>query len=102
MYGKLFYKRFRKFLLWALLIIMIYCWNKPQAHTIFVVMYIIFLILNRYYCYLEAQENEKERLGKKFQKDKFFNQYMKENHSLTRMEIMIIVMLLFLLQFHRT
>ena len=99
MKGKLFYKRFRKLMLWALLLVIIYCWKKPQTYPILAVMYAIFLIFNRYYCYLEAQEEEKERLGKKFQKDKFYGQYMKEKRSLIRMELMILVMLLFLFRF---
>ncbi len=100
MKGKTFFKRFRKLLLWTFLFAVIYCWNKPQTYSVLVIIYMIFLILNRYYSYLEEQECERERLGKKFQKNKFYEQYRKEKQALIRMEMMIIIMLLFLLQFY--
>ena len=86
-------------MLWVLIVVMIYCSNKPQTYSVVAMMYIGFLMFNRYYCYLEAQEDEKERLGKRFQKDKFHRQYMQEKRSLIKMEIMIGVMLLLVLQF---
>ena len=96
MKGKTFFKRFRKLLLWTYLFAVIYCWNKPQTYSVLVIIYMIFLILNRYYSYLEEQECERERLGK----NKFYEQYRKEKQALIRMEMMIIIMLLFLLQFY--
>ena len=97
---KLYYKRVRKFALWILLAAIIYCWNKPQTYIVIAVMYGIFLILNGYYCYLEAKEEEKERLGTDFQNNKFYEQYMEQKRSLIRMEIMIIVMLMFVICFY--
>lgn len=95
---KIFYKRFRRILLWVLLALIIYCWNKPQVYTILLAIYAICLILNQYYCYLEAQEEEKQRLGNKFQIKQFQQKYQKEHRSLIRMEMMIIIMLLFVMQ----
>lgn len=100
MKGKTYYKAFRTFVLWILIATIIYCWNRPQTYSIVAIMYAIFLILNRYYCYLEEREAEKKRLGKYFQKDKFYEQYMKQKRSLIRMELMILVMLFFVLQYH--
>lgn len=97
---KTYYKRFRTFVLWGLIATIIYCWNRPHTFSIVAVMYGIFLIFNRYYCYLEEREAEKKRLGKYFQKDKFYEQYMKQKRSLIRMEMMILVMLFFVLQYH--
>lgn len=92
-------KRLRKVVLWILLLTIIYCWNKPETYPILAVMYLIFLVFNQYYCYLEEQEEEKKRLGKNFKKDKFFQQYRKEKSSLFRMELLMIGMLLLLIQF---
>lgn len=94
------YKRFRKWALWVLLATIIYCWNKPYTYSVVAVMYGVFLVFNRYYCYLEEREQEKERLGKNFQNSKFYEQYMKQKRSLIRMEMMIIIMLLFVVSFY--
>ena len=42
-------------LLWLLLITVIYCWKKPQMHLALIGAYGIFLVLNRYYDYLEEK-----------------------------------------------
>lgn len=94
------YKRVRKWALWILLAAIIYCWNKPYTYSVVAVMYGVFLVLNRYYCYLEEREKEKQRLGKYFQNSKFYKQYMEQKRSLIRMEIMIIIMLLFVVSFY--
>ena len=92
-------KRWRKAILWIVLLTILYGWNKPETYPIFAVIYLIFLVFNQYYCYLEDQEEEKKRLGKNFQKDKFFQQYRKEKSSLFRLELLMIGILLLLIQF---
>ncbi len=79
----------------------IFCCNKPQSYFVVAVIYGMFFILNQYYCYLEAREEEKERLGKDFQDNKFYKQYMEQKRPLIKMEIMILVMLLFVICFYR-
>ncbi len=92
-------KRWRKAILWIVLLTILYGWNKPETYPILAVIYLIFLVFNQYYCYLEDQEEEKKRLGKNFQKDKFFQQYRKEKSSLFRLELLMIGILLLLIQF---
>ncbi len=85
-------------LLWLLLITVIYCWKKPQMHLALIGAYGIFLVLNRYYDYLEEKQQQKQQLGRGFQQQAFHHQYMKKKRSVIKLELLLLGMI-FIIEF---
>ena len=101
MRDKKFYKRCRQFSLWLLLIAVIYCWKRPELYLILIGIYGIFLVVNQYYAYLEEKETQKQQLGRAFQPQVFHKNYMKEERSIIKLEILLLGMMVLIALFWR-